>query len=795
MLWTCLSLAALQFSGCSSPEQRADDYYKQGMSYLAKKEYVKAKLEIKNALQLKGDMIEAWRALAQIDEHEQNWKELAGSLRKIIELNPKDIGSMLRLSKLFLVGGAPEHALKLASQAAENNPQNSEAMALQAAALFKINDNDGAMRVAKKALEIEPGNPDANIVVAVIKNSEGDANGALQTLENVASAHKNSLGVLQLKFQILDHEGNQQQAEVTLRKLIALHPKENFFRTQLIRFFLAHKRQDDALHELRAVVAADPADTAAELQLTALLNGLKGPTAARNELVRRINAGGDVFPYQIALAKLDFVHGNLADSTAQLKHLISSSTSPDHVLTARITLAEMYLNKKNVAAAQPLIADILRADTHNTDGLRLRALIRINQDRYDDAIADLRTALNYQPQSPQLLATLALAYERSGSIELADKAYFDATKASGFAPNYGLNYVAFLRRRGLAAQAGNVLNDLASRNHNNVAVLSALAQDKLAHHDWDGAHAVAEEIRKLGDKADLADQISGVAFSGQNKLSESVAAFHNVYEANPGATQPMAELVRLYLQSNQIGKAEALVQAALKANPRNAKAIVLMGSIQLAKHNLSEAEQNFKNAIKQQPKDVVGYKALTDFYVGQRKYDAALDITRSGLKLQPNSFALQLTLAGLLEAKGDYEAAITEYEAMLKDEPGSMVVANNLASLLSDHRADKPSLEHAAKLTVLLKKSQVPQFKDTIGWVDYRRGDYAAAAPMLEDAAAALPNNALVRYHLGMSYLSTGQDTKAMDQFKRAKDLAPNDADLKKKIDAALKGRPEDKKG
>ena len=102
-----------------------------------------------------------------------------------------------------------------------------------------------------------------------------------------------------------------------------------------------------------------------------------------------------------------------------------------------------------------------------------------------------------RPQSPALLATLGLAYERSGSIELADKAYFDATKASGFAPAYGLSYVAFLRRRNLTEHAESVLNDLASRNPNNLAILSALAQDKLARQDWIGAHAVAEAIQPV----------------------------------------------------------------------------------------------------------------------------------------------------------------------------------------------------------------------------------------------------------------------------------------------------------
>jgi len=793
ILYACVGLAALQFAGCSSREQRAQNYYNSGMSYLAKKEFVKARLELRNALQLKGDMIEAWRALAKIDEHDHNWQALAGSLRKIIELDPKEVAARVQLSKLLLLGGAFDRALKLANDAGKLEPKNANILALKAATLFKLKDIDGAIQMAQSALAIDSGNEDANAALAVAKFSRGDSSGALQTLENVAAAHKDDVGIIALKINILERMGNTQQAETLLRRLVELHPKEPVFRTQLIRFYLVHKRPDDALHELRSVVDADPGDTTAELQLVGLLNGLKGPAAARAELVSRIKAGGSVFPYQIALAKLDFTQGNVSESTKLLEQLIKSSkSSPDDVMTARITLAEMYLNKKNVAAAEVLITEILGADSRNIDGLRLRALIRIDRGRSDDAIADLRAALNDQPQSPVLLATLGLAYERSGSIELADKAYFDATKASGFAPAYGLSYVAFLRRRNLTEHAESVLNDLASRNPNNIAILSALAQDKLARQDWIGAHAVAEAIHRLSDKSVLADEISGIAFSGQKKFGQSLAALQSAYEANPAATQPMAALVGVYLQSKQIAKAEAFIQSVLKANPRNAEAIVLKGTIQLAKNNLSQAEKDFKDAIKQQPNEAAGYRALAGLYIRQKKIDAALSIIHAGLQQQPKSFALRLTLAGLLEAKSDYEPAIAEYEAMLKDQPGSMIIANNLASLLTDHRTDKASLERAKTLVMLLKNSQVPQFKDTMGWVDYKRRDYTSASSLLEAAAAQLPNVPLVHFHLGMTYLATGQAAKASEQFKKALSLAPHDIELKKKIDAALS---EKKKG
>jgi tetratricopeptide (TPR) repeat protein len=257
----------------------------------------------------------------------------------------------------------------------------------------------------------------------------------------------------------------------------------------------------------------------------------------------------------------------------------------------------------------------------------------------------------------------------------------------------------------------------------------------------------------------------------------------------------MVDLVSVYVRSGQTAQAESFLRSVLKDNPNNAEALVLLGSIQIVKKAPAEAERTFRTAIAKKPDDPAPYRALADLYVRERKNDAAMVAVRDGLKRQPGNFALQLLQAGLLEAKKDYDGAITVYEAMLKEAPSSLIVANNLASLLADHRTDKASLDRADALAVMLKNSQLPQFKDTLGWMRYQRQDYRAALPLLEDAAKALPNMAMVRYHLGMAYLSTGQEEKAASEFKQARTLAAGDAELLAKIDAALKSPPAKAKG
>src|SRR5476651_128423 len=163
-VFACLVLASLQLAACGSREQRAQGYYEQGMSYLAKQDYVKASIEFKNALQIKGDMVEALRGLAQIDEHNGNLQGLAGSLRSIAEYDPKDLDVRVKLSKLYLMGHALDPALKLANEAVELAPENTVALALKAIALFQLKDVDGATLTAQKVVKIEPGNTDANSV-------------------------------------------------------------------------------------------------------------------------------------------------------------------------------------------------------------------------------------------------------------------------------------------------------------------------------------------------------------------------------------------------------------------------------------------------------------------------------------------------------------------------------------------------------------------------------------------------------------------------------------------------------
>ena len=789
---TLLVLVALQLGGCSSPEERAQKYYENGVKLFSQHDNAKAAIELRNAVRLKKDLAGAWKILAQIDETSRNWSGLASDMRALLDLDPKDNSARLKLGKLLLLAGSTEEALGLANAGLQLDDRNADLHALRAAVSLKQNKHSEVVREAQVALALEPTNADALMLLAVDRLGSGDAKGALSLLQaplvSQAIDRENNIGFQLLKIKLFGTTGDSKSAEAALKKLIELNPQEPGFRKLLVNFYVEQRRLDDAEGELRSLAKARPSDSEATLDLVRFLFTIRGSaSAARQELNTRISAGGDIFPYQMALANLNFAEAKPADGRKLLEQLISAANSPEHIRTAKTALAQMYLGQKNFDPAEKLVNEVLHDDPHNVSALKVRAILGLERAQLDNAIADLNDALNSQPRSTDLMLLLAKAYERSGLIELADKQLADATKASNMDAKIGLEYATFLQRRGSIGRAEDILIGLNKRSPNDPSILTALGMVKLARQDWGGAQDVADSIRRIdGASAGLADQILGAALVGRKKYDEAISAFQNAYNAAPSSAQPMDSLVGVFLKANRKDQAIGFLKSVLAKNPNNANALVLMGSIQLSSGATEEARKNFLSAIKAQPKDIAGYRALADLNISEKNYDEAIKVVRSGIEQRPDAMSFDMILAGIFERKADYESAISEYQSALDKEPGNLIAANNLASLLLDHRTDSASLKKAQSLAVFLRKSEIPQFKDTLGWASYQQGDYRSAVLLSEEASAALPDQAAVRYHLGMSYIATGQLGKASEQLKTALQLA-SDPLLADQIRTALK--------
>jgi Flp pilus assembly protein TadD len=369
-------LPLLVVAGCGSPEQTAQGYYESGMALIEKKDDLGARKELLKAIKYKSDKVEVWRALAGVDERTKS-SSLFLDLRRIVELDPNDLDARLRLARIMAAGGAADTALRVVDAAKETTP-SAPLHALRAIILLRTNDSEGAIREAQRAFEIDPKNVDAASLLAAKKLSENDADGALKLLDSLNVEPADETRISLQKIQAYARKGDLAQAERLLRKVIALNPKDASYHNQLVRILVSQRRFDEAEKELRAKADADPADTKSGLELIRFLNTVRGADAARKELESRMKAGGDTFDYRLALVDLDVLQGNIKEATDKLQELVNAAPSAEKKALAQIKLAELYVGKANVAAAE---IDRLRCAQQGPAQRRRAAASRRDQHR------------------------------------------------------------------------------------------------------------------------------------------------------------------------------------------------------------------------------------------------------------------------------------------------------------------------------------------------------------------------------------------------------------------------------
>ena len=175
------------------------------------------------------------------------------------------------------------------------------------------------------------------------------------------------------------------------------------------------------------------------------------------------------------------------------------------------------------------------------------------------------------------------------------------------------------------------------------------------------------------------------------------------------------------------------------------------------------------------PDEQLGYLAKSRLLLGRGRNEEAAAVAEAGIAAVGQAPALQLIVAQRREAENDFEQAIEIYRGLYESNPDSVLYANNLVSLLAEHREDDAeSIAFAKRVARRLRGYDVPHLQDTYGWVQFLAGDYDEALRSLQPAAEGLPDNPLVRYHLGRTYAEIGEVASAREHLEAALALDPD---------------------
>lgn len=771
-----VAFAAIFLASCDSLEDRIQSHFQKGLELYESGEKTKAGLEFRNALQLNNDFVPALFLLAKVEFQAGEILRAVGFFQKVTEIDGNHIESRIELAKIFLLANRIDDSERYADQAQALDPDNLQVMVTKGAIALKRKSYDEATRLADIVLEKEPTNADALIIRASERIVANDPAGALTFLNKGSPDEEGYTGIQFLKLTAFEKLDDKEGIEQVFNLLVERDPKNVELRYSLSRWYAQNDRKDDAEHVIRDFTKENPDNVKAGLQLVGLVRTLRGNDAAVTELQALIKSvEGPTFDYKLALSELKFLDGNEEEAITSLQRLIKEQTDTENASKARLFLANKLISLNRRDEANDVVIDVLENDDKNPSALEIRGALLIDEGKDDEAIEHLIAALDLKPRSSKILRLLALAYERTGKVSLAEDNLVKAAQIEEFKPQQGLNLTAFLFRHGKVDHAENVLSQIVDRTPNSTEALVQLARIKLRKGDWAGAELVAANLAKGDEKSRaLAEKLRISALAGQRKYDESISALKKSLAAGAGESDdtPQANLLKLYLKAKKFDEAEELIFSSLEAKPDDPASYVRLGLLRFLQDRFDDAEDSYLLAIEKSPQSMTGYYALSDFYLRRGQVDDSIKIARKGLDIDRSNAGLHLLLAQTLEKTGDVEAAIQEYEILYEKNPLSVVVANNLASLISEHRTSKEDLQRAYDIAApRFRNSRIPQFLDTLGWINYLRGEYGEAISSLRIAAERLPNDGTVQYHLGMTYKALGRSEQAMEVLQRAEAL------------------------
>jgi len=143
--------------------------------------------------------------------------------------------------------------------------------------------------------------------------------------------------------------------------------------------------------------------------------------------------------------------------------------------------------------------------------------------------------------------------------------------------------------------------------------------------------------------------------------------------------------------------------------------------------------------------------------------------------LEPRLMAAHLQLGDIYQARADYDAAADRYRKALLAEPQNPIALNNLAWVLAEHqRKPQEALPLAEKA---YRSTQSPTIADTLGWIQHLLGEDRLAAPLVEKAAIAIPDNAEILMHAAFVHAALLDKARAVKELDAAVKLDPKLAD------------------
>jgi tetratricopeptide (TPR) repeat protein len=311
---------------------------------------------------------------------------------------------------------------------------------------------------------------------------------------------------------------------------------------------------------------------------------------------------------------------------------------------------------------------------------------------------------------------------------------------------------------------------------NDKASLTELSADYLQISRPDLAIKLTQKLLQAGTKTAQVWYFDGLAQGQLGHQKEALADLEqaaNLEPTNPGV---LGTLTSTYLQANRPQDAERVAKRAVTFNKDDKNAYLAYGQVLASEGKFDEARQQLEIGAKLDPKDVRPILLEAQTYTSQNAIALAAGLYDRAIAIDPSSVEALVGKARLAAQQHNVKDAIASYEQIYKLQTDP----NDKAAVI-DQEAVVYANEKMASDADATYKRAIAEYPNVLS-AHTAYGEYLLnlkdnAGAEREFVAGAGPNrdqvDALAR--LGQLYASQSQYQKAVDQFKRVSELAPQD--------------------
>ncbi len=769
LLSILLILSLIQLlASCGGAEDRKTKYFESGMDLYEQGNYVKAKLEFKNVLQIDPQDAEGHYMLGQIMEKEQNWRQAYALFLRAVELDPNHVGALTHLGRLYAMSGAPEKAIEAADKVLVQKPGDAAAMLLKGLAKARMGNKEDAIQDVESAMKVDSKNMDAISLLAALYADLGKMDKAIALAKKGVEENPKHMGIHLLLARMYEKAGNTDGVFDLLNQMVAIQPDNLANRNRLAAYYHAKGKGAEALKVLRESVAANPESADAKLALVEYLGRDKATREqAEMELQKFVKDNPEDYKLQFALAKVYLGEKRFEEAMSLYQSISDKDKNGKDGIAAKTKIAGLLMMEKKLDEAKALVDGVLAEDPKNEDALLTRAAISLSSEDSDKGIADLRTLLGEDPGNVKALRLKARAHLAKKEIALARESLEAAIQVSPQETAANFELAQLLVQTGKPDDAIAVLKKMQKFAPDHAGIMLGMAKIYAGQRKWDELSKVAKQMQeKHPDKA-TGYYYQGLTLQGVGKFEDSVALFEKSLRISPNAVEPLIAVAKSWLTLKQPEKALEMVEQAITRNSKNFLAYNLKGEILITQKRLDEAAVAFQKANELNPKWPVPYDNLAKISLVNQDVTKAIATLESGYE-KTNDLNLAIKLAALYDRNGDQDKARAIYEKLLAARPNLDLVKNNLAMILVRGEPNKAELDKALELTKGFALAENPVFIDTLGWVHYIRGENKEALTILKRAYSEELKIPDISYHLGMAYYKAGSLQEASDMLEKA---------------------------